>query len=231
MFAFHYLVISGGRCSSCLWLELVPPVILLASVSTPGSPTLTWVPVVRVLSSGKLSSCRAGVQKSGVLIHLLSPGVWALPVGQLSSGKEGAQDSGSKLCLLAEDESLKGPCPRSSVASPTHVLSSDPELLVVLGVLQSGESSGNLDALRWVQEEDGGAGLDRNKSQPLVGWGSFVPVPAGTRPSGILWSWCCVPLTCDPEVLDVLGVLWCGESSGDLGAHRWVHLEDEQTLS
>uniref|UniRef100_A0A0V1KI89 Uncharacterized protein n=1 Tax=Trichinella nativa TaxID=6335 RepID=A0A0V1KI89_9BILA len=25
----------------CLWLELVPPVILLASVSTPGSPTLS----------------------------------------------------------------------------------------------------------------------------------------------------------------------------------------------
>ena len=40
-FAFHHLVISGVRCSSCLWLELVPPVILLASVSTPGSPTLS----------------------------------------------------------------------------------------------------------------------------------------------------------------------------------------------
>jgi hypothetical protein len=38
-FAFHHLVISGVRCPSCLWLELVPPVILLASVSTPGSPT------------------------------------------------------------------------------------------------------------------------------------------------------------------------------------------------
>jgi hypothetical protein len=29
LFAFHHLVISGVRCSSCLWLELVPPVILL----------------------------------------------------------------------------------------------------------------------------------------------------------------------------------------------------------
>jgi hypothetical protein len=40
-FAFHHLVISGVRCSSFLWLELVPPVILLASVSSRGSPTLS----------------------------------------------------------------------------------------------------------------------------------------------------------------------------------------------
>ena len=31
--------------------------------------------------------------------------------------------SGSQLCLLAEDEGLKGPCPRSSVASAAHMLS------------------------------------------------------------------------------------------------------------
>jgi hypothetical protein len=36
MFAFHYLVISGASCYSCLWLELVPQVILLASISRPG---------------------------------------------------------------------------------------------------------------------------------------------------------------------------------------------------
>ena len=41
LFAFCHLVISGVRCSSCLWLELVMPVILLDSVSTPGSPTLS----------------------------------------------------------------------------------------------------------------------------------------------------------------------------------------------
>ena len=116
---FRHLVISGVRCSSCLWLELDPPVILLDSVSTPGNPTLTWVPVVRAVSAGKLSSCRAGVQKSRALIHLLSPGVRALPVGQLSS----AQWSGSQLCLLAEDEGPKGPCPRSSFASVACVLS------------------------------------------------------------------------------------------------------------
>ena len=39
MFAFCHLVISGVRCSSCFWLELVFPLILLSSVSTPGSPT------------------------------------------------------------------------------------------------------------------------------------------------------------------------------------------------
>ena len=40
-FAFRHLVTSGVRCSSCLWLELVPPVNLLTSVSTTGSPTLS----------------------------------------------------------------------------------------------------------------------------------------------------------------------------------------------
>ena len=103
--------------------------------------------MVRALSAGKLSSCRAGVQQSGALIHLLSSGVRTLPVGQLSSGKEGAQGSGSQLCLLAEDEGLKGPCPRSSVASVAHVLSGDQEVLGVLGVLWHGESSGALGAL------------------------------------------------------------------------------------
>jgi hypothetical protein len=42
----------------------------------------------------------------------------------------------SQLCLLAEDEGWKGRCARSSVASVTHVLSSDHKVLGVLGVLQ-----------------------------------------------------------------------------------------------
>lgn len=92
-FVFHHLIISDVRCSCCLWLEPIPAVILLASVSTPGSPTLSWVPVVRALSAGKLSACMEGIQKSGTQIH-----------------------------LLAEDEGSKGPCPRSSVASATHML-------------------------------------------------------------------------------------------------------------
>ena len=69
-----------------------------------------------------------------------------------------------------------------------HMLSDDQEVLGVLGVLQRGESSGVLDTLIQVHTEDGGAGPDLNGSQPLVGRGSFVPVPAGTRLSAILWS-------------------------------------------
>jgi hypothetical protein len=43
--------------------------------------------------------------------------VRALSAGKFSSGREGAQRSGAQLCLLAEDESPKGLCPRNSVAS------------------------------------------------------------------------------------------------------------------
>jgi hypothetical protein len=41
-FTFCHLVISGVICSSCLWLELLPPVCLLACVSTPKRPALSW---------------------------------------------------------------------------------------------------------------------------------------------------------------------------------------------
>jgi hypothetical protein len=64
--AFHHLAISGVSYYSCLWLDLVPPVILLASVSRPGSLALSWVSVIRVLSAGKLSSYREGAQIAGV---------------------------------------------------------------------------------------------------------------------------------------------------------------------
>jgi hypothetical protein len=83
--------------------------------------------------------------KSGTLIHFLSLGVRALSGSLLSSGKEGALGSGSQLCLLAEDEGPKGPCPRSSVASVPHVLSRDPNVLGVLGGLRRGDSYGTLD--------------------------------------------------------------------------------------
>ena len=71
----------------------------------------------------------------------------------------------------------------------------------MLGVLLCGESSGALNALGRVHTEDGWAGPDLNGSQPLFRRGSFVPVPAGTRPSMILWNLCCIPLTCDPKVI------------------------------
>jgi hypothetical protein len=47
----------------------------------------------------------------------------AYSAAKLSSCREGAQRSESQLCLLAEDEGPKGPCPRSSVASVACVLS------------------------------------------------------------------------------------------------------------
>jgi hypothetical protein len=66
MFAFHHLVISGASCFSCLWLELVPQMTLLASISRLGRLALSLVSVVRVFSAGKLSSCMEGAQISGV---------------------------------------------------------------------------------------------------------------------------------------------------------------------
>jgi hypothetical protein len=78
MFAFLHLVFSEVICYSCLWVDLVPHMILLASISRPGRLAVSRVSVGRVLSAGKLSSCR-----------------------------EGAQISGVQTCLLAEDEGLK----------------------------------------------------------------------------------------------------------------------------
>ena len=49
------------------------------------------------------------------------------------------------------------------------MLLGDQEVLGVLGVLLRGKTSGALDALGWVQAEDGEAGPDLNVFQPLVG--------------------------------------------------------------
>ena len=68
------------------------------------------------------------------------------------------------------------------------MLSGDHEVLGVLGVLRRRLSSVALYALGWVHTEDGRAGPDLSGSQPLVRRGSFVPIPACTRPSAILWS-------------------------------------------
>jgi hypothetical protein len=65
MFAFRHLVISEPSCYSCLWLELVPQVINLASISRPGRQALFLVSVVRVLCM-QAPSCRDGAQISGV---------------------------------------------------------------------------------------------------------------------------------------------------------------------
>jgi hypothetical protein len=78
-FTFCHLVISEASCYSCLWLELVPEVIKLASISRPWRLALSLVSVVRVLSAGKLSSCREGAQISGVRTCLLAELVFHSP--------------------------------------------------------------------------------------------------------------------------------------------------------
>jgi hypothetical protein len=72
MFIFRHLVISEASCYSCLWLEIVPQVTVLASISRPGRLALSLISVVRVFSAGKLSSCSEGAQISGIQICLLA---------------------------------------------------------------------------------------------------------------------------------------------------------------
>ena len=100
-FAFHHLVISGASCYSCLWLELVPQVIMLASISRPGRLALSLVSVVRVLSAGKLSSCREGAQISGVRNCLLAEVVIHSPEVLRSRG-ESCEDLGGVCRLRAQ---------------------------------------------------------------------------------------------------------------------------------
>ena len=78
-FAFCHLVFSGASSYSCLWLELVPQVIMLASIRKPGRLGLSLVSVVKVLSAGKLSSCRESAQISGVRTCLLAEVVFHSP--------------------------------------------------------------------------------------------------------------------------------------------------------
>jgi hypothetical protein len=79
MFTCCHLVISEASCYSCLWLELVPQVIKLVSISRPGRLALSLVSVVRVFSAGKLSSCKEGAQISGVQTCLLAEVVFHSP--------------------------------------------------------------------------------------------------------------------------------------------------------
>ena len=101
MFAFCHLVISGASCYSCLWLEFVPQVIMLASISIPGRLALSFVSVVRVFSAGKLSSCREGAQISGVRTCLLAEVVFQSPEVLRSHG-ESSGDLGGVRRLLAQ---------------------------------------------------------------------------------------------------------------------------------
>jgi hypothetical protein len=210
-FAFHYLVISGVRCSSCLWMKLVAPVIVISSVSPPRSPTLSWALVVRALFAGKLSSCTDCPRKSGAQIH-----------------------------LLAEDEGPKGPCPRSSVASAAHkqcgLLSERPGIQDgVLTWIPGSEPSLEADSPLmgrypevWLYADDEGpkgpcprsSVASANHKQQRTGlwetWDSRCCSPESQDQSP-LWR---PTLLSDPKILGVLGCLWHGESSGG----PWDHL-------
>jgi hypothetical protein len=101
MFAFRHLVISEAGCYSCLWLELVPQVTLLASIIRPGRLALSSVSVGRVFSVGKLSSCREGTQISGVPTCLLAEVVFHLPEVLGSRGESCVGPCGCRVTPLA----------------------------------------------------------------------------------------------------------------------------------
>ena len=65
MFAFSHMVISVVSCYSCLRLEPIPPVILLASVSSPGSLALSSL-------SGQSTLCKQDAPRSGFQTCLLA---------------------------------------------------------------------------------------------------------------------------------------------------------------
>jgi hypothetical protein len=68
-FAFCHLVFSWASCYSCFWLELVPQVIMLASISRPG----------RLSFSGQSTLCR-----QALLLQGSCPDIWCfnLPPGR-----------------------------------------------------------------------------------------------------------------------------------------------------
>jgi hypothetical protein len=114
--------------------------------------------VVRALSSGKLSSCREGSQRSGAQIH-----------------------------LLAQDEGLKGPYPKSSVASVVQVLSCMDWSLRELGykMALSPESRGQSPLWRLALLSDPKILCARVPAVWRVLWGlsaEFMPKVA--------WDWC-----------------------------------------
>ena len=91
--AFHHLVIFGASSYRCLWLEVVPLVILLISPWRPGETG-------SLLSfSGQSTLCR-----------------------QLSSCRDGAQISGVQTYLLAEVEGMKQDLYQKLLASVDHTL-------------------------------------------------------------------------------------------------------------
>jgi hypothetical protein len=120
-FAFRHLVISEASCYSCLWLELVPQVTLLASISRPRRLALSLVSVVRLFLAGKLSSCREGVQTSGVRTCLLAEVVFHSPEVLGSRGESCLGPCGCRETLLARHPGVRVD-QKSSVPILTRIL-------------------------------------------------------------------------------------------------------------
>jgi hypothetical protein len=78
---------------------------MLASISRPGRLALSLVSVVRVLSAGKLSSCREGAQISRVRTRLLAEVVFNSPEVLRSRGGS-CEDLGGVQKLCAQGSPL-----------------------------------------------------------------------------------------------------------------------------
>ena len=121
MFAFSHLVISGISCYSWLWLELVTPMILIASISRPGRYLLSFQwPLFSLqassLLSGKLhryllaedEGLKPGLSQNLCHFHLSQKWL-ASVVHTLTCTDQSLRDPGSTMA------------PRSAPAKPSQV--------------------------------------------------------------------------------------------------------------
>ena len=127
-FAFCLLVISEASCYSCLWLEFVPQVTLLAFISRPGRLALSLVSVVRVFSAGKLFSCRKGAQISGVRTCLLAEVVFHSPEVLGSRGESCVGPCGCRETPLARHPGAR--VDRKGLVSMNKILKQTIELSI-----------------------------------------------------------------------------------------------------
>ena len=138
-FAFCHRVISVVRCYCCLWLELVPPVILLGVQLSPESQCSEQSLQASCSLAGKM------LQISGVQICLLveDEGMSGLcprrPVSSVASVLScvdwSLRDLGYKM-LLSPESWGQSPLWKSTLLR-------DPKFLGLLGHLLCGESSGD----------------------------------------------------------------------------------------
>jgi hypothetical protein len=121
-FVLRHLVFSGVRCSSCLWLELVFPLILLASVSIMGvqlSPKSQWSEHSQKASSPLAGKVHRGLELKStswlLLKALRDPVQEALLLLQsactavLCSRDWSLRDLGYKMVLFPETQGQRPP--------------------------------------------------------------------------------------------------------------------------